>query len=227
MWTRQRCWPRWPTWVAPREQCRRCARRAVVGAQPRPAGRASTRGLRHGHARRPRGGGVGGSRPVWSGARAPPEQPRRRARRTGPRGPGSGRGPDSQRRGAQPLLLVPARRPGRFRRNRGRAPSLEPGGARAVASRLGGGGCRRRGHRRLRWTRIPAGRPSRGPVARRPIGGGPGVTTDYAGTALDGPLAPLQVADRVARLRPGIESAGVDALLVTALPNVRYLTGFS
>jgi Xaa-Pro aminopeptidase len=53
------------------------------------------------------------------------------------------------------------------------------------------------------------------------------VTTDYEVTALDGPLAPLQVADRVARLRPGIESAGVDALLVTALPNVRYLTGFS
>jgi len=37
----------------------------------------------------------------------------------------------------------------------------------------------------------------------------------------------LQVADRLVRLRAGIASAEVDALLVTALPNVRYLTGFS
>jgi Xaa-Pro aminopeptidase len=53
------------------------------------------------------------------------------------------------------------------------------------------------------------------------------VSTDHAVTALDGALAPLQVPDRLARLRAGIDSAGVDALLVTALPNVRYLTGFS
>ncbi|HEY5025460.1 MAG TPA: Xaa-Pro peptidase family protein [Acidimicrobiales bacterium] len=61
-----------------------------------------------------------------------------------------------------------------------------------------------------------------GPAA----GEGP-VTGDSVVTALDGALPPLQVADRLARLRAGIDSAGVDALLVTALPNVRYLTGFS
>ena len=35
--------------------------------------------------------------------------------------------------------------------------------------------------------------------------------------ALDAALAPLRVVDRLARLRAGIEAAGVDALLVTAL----------
>jgi Xaa-Pro aminopeptidase len=42
-----------------------------------------------------------------------------------------------------------------------------------------------------------------------------------------GALPPSKVGDRMARLRAGIDGAGVDALLVTALPNVRYLTGFS
>jgi Xaa-Pro aminopeptidase len=40
-------------------------------------------------------------------------------------------------------------------------------------------------------------------------------------------LEPLHVAGRLERLRAGIEAARVDALLVTELPNVRYLTGFS
>jgi len=40
-------------------------------------------------------------------------------------------------------------------------------------------------------------------------------------------LPPLQVAGRLDRLRVGIDAAEVDALLVTGLPNVRYLTGFS
>ena len=47
------------------------------------------------------------------------------------------------------------------------------------------------------------------------------------GPASDARLPPLKLADRLARLRVGIEEAGVEALLVTALPNVRYLTGFS
>jgi Xaa-Pro aminopeptidase len=46
-------------------------------------------------------------------------------------------------------------------------------------------------------------------------------------SALHGALPPLQVVDRLARVRVGIDAAGVDALLVTALVNVRYLTGFS
>jgi Xaa-Pro aminopeptidase len=40
-------------------------------------------------------------------------------------------------------------------------------------------------------------------------------------------LAPMAVAARLGRLRPLLDPAGVDALLVTSLANVRYLTGFS
>jgi Xaa-Pro aminopeptidase len=40
-------------------------------------------------------------------------------------------------------------------------------------------------------------------------------------------LPPLAVGPRLDRLRPLFEAAGIDALLVTHLPNVRYLTGFS
>ena len=40
-------------------------------------------------------------------------------------------------------------------------------------------------------------------------------------------LPPLEVASRVARLRPLLGEAGCEALLVTNLANVRYLTGFT
>ena len=40
-------------------------------------------------------------------------------------------------------------------------------------------------------------------------------------------LQPLQVTGRMARLRDRLGPAGVDALVVTTLPNLRYLTGFS
>jgi Xaa-Pro aminopeptidase len=40
-------------------------------------------------------------------------------------------------------------------------------------------------------------------------------------------LAPLAVAERLDRLRAELVVAGIDALLVTRLPNVRYLTGFT
>jgi Xaa-Pro aminopeptidase len=40
-------------------------------------------------------------------------------------------------------------------------------------------------------------------------------------------LPPVDVASRLGRLRSELEGAGVDALLVTRLPNVRYLTGFT
>ncbi len=40
-------------------------------------------------------------------------------------------------------------------------------------------------------------------------------------------LAPLVVAGRIDRLRSGLADAGVDALLVTSLVNVRWLTGFT
>jgi Xaa-Pro aminopeptidase len=40
-------------------------------------------------------------------------------------------------------------------------------------------------------------------------------------------LPPMDVAGRVDRLRAGLDAAGCDALLVTNLTNIRYLTGFS
>ncbi|MFI5054543.1 MAG: aminopeptidase P family N-terminal domain-containing protein, partial [Acidimicrobiia bacterium] len=40
-------------------------------------------------------------------------------------------------------------------------------------------------------------------------------------------LPAMDVAGRAGRLRPLLVDAGVDALLVTHLPNVRYLTGFT
>jgi Xaa-Pro aminopeptidase len=40
-------------------------------------------------------------------------------------------------------------------------------------------------------------------------------------------LAPMQVAGRVDRLRDRLDAAGCDALLVTKLVNIRYLTGFT
>ena len=40
-------------------------------------------------------------------------------------------------------------------------------------------------------------------------------------------LAPMDVASRLDHFRAGFDDAGVDALLVTRLPNVHYLTGFT
>jgi Xaa-Pro aminopeptidase len=40
-------------------------------------------------------------------------------------------------------------------------------------------------------------------------------------------LPPMDIAARAARVRPSFADAGIDALLVTHLPNVRYLTGFT
>jgi Xaa-Pro aminopeptidase len=40
-------------------------------------------------------------------------------------------------------------------------------------------------------------------------------------------LPPLQTAERLGRLRAHLEGAAIDALVVTALANVRYLTGFT
>lgn len=47
------------------------------------------------------------------------------------------------------------------------------------------------------------------------------------GIDLIGPLASLEIAPRLDRLRARLEGAGCDALLVTNLANVRYLTGFT
>ncbi len=42
-----------------------------------------------------------------------------------------------------------------------------------------------------------------------------------------GTLPPMHFPRRMANLDAGLDAAGVDALLVTALPNIRYLTGFT
>src|SRR3984957_13644784 len=41
------------------------------------------------------------------------------------------------------------------------------------------------------------------------------------------PLPPLEVAGRAAKVASELEAAGCDALIVTKLENIRYLTGFS
>ena len=46
-------------------------------------------------------------------------------------------------------------------------------------------------------------------------------------TLTTAPLAPLDVASRLGRLRAELADAPVDALLVTKLANIRYLTGFT
>lgn len=46
-------------------------------------------------------------------------------------------------------------------------------------------------------------------------------------TALSPPLAPMNVAGRARRLSEHLDAAGCDALLVTKLVNIRYLTGFT
>ena len=50
--------------------------------------------------------------------------------------------------------------------------------------------------------------------------------TSWQGGELDA-LPAMDVAGRAGRLRLAIADAGVDALVVTHLPNVRYLTGFT
>ena len=46
-------------------------------------------------------------------------------------------------------------------------------------------------------------------------------------TPAEATLPPITVAGRIERLRSCFDRHGIDALVVTTLPNVRYLTGFS
>ena len=48
-----------------------------------------------------------------------------------------------------------------------------------------------------------------------------------AASAVSGLLRPMEVASRLPRLLGGLAGAGCDALLVTSLTNIRYLTGFT
>src|SRR5262249_50459355 len=80
------------------------------------------------------------------------------------------------------------------------------------AAPLGGGAVRHRHGRRVRARRVPAG--SRG-------------GTEPTGRAMSLNLPALDVPARLPRLRARFGEAGIDALLVTRLPNVPYLTGFT
>src|SRR5690606_25828443 len=74
---------------------------------------------------------------------------------------------------------------------------------------------RRRPGRRDRHRRRPGGRPRRA--------GGRAVNP----TSPVADLVPLQVAPRADRVRAALDEAGCDALVVTDLTNVRWLTGFT
>ena len=133
-------------------------------------------------------------------------------------GPRPVRGDRDQPRCVHPLRLVDPRRARRVRRPGRRAAPVEPQRPRAVAPHVGGRAGGHRDHRRLRRRRLPAGgRGGRRPAGRRDDDLRPHSTR----------LAPMDVAGAVDRLRARLADAGCDALLVTKLVNIRYLTGFT
>src|SRR6185437_15979458 len=121
-----------------------------------------------------------------------------------------GGGADHQCRCAQPHLVVAARCGGGVRGAGDRASPLEPGRPRAVPPHLCAGAGDQGSGGRLRRPRVRA----RGRRRR---------------TATEGSfmktLPPISVAGRLDALRARFE--GFDALVVTTLPNVRYLSGFA
>ena len=91
-----------------------------------------------------------------------------------------------------------------------------PAARRGVAPHLGRGAGRHRHRGGVRSGRLPPRRRGRGRRPRRPGGG-----------VVTAPFPAMDVAGRAPRLRARFADAGIDALLITRLPNVRYLTGFS
>ncbi len=102
------------------------------------------------------------------------------------------------------------------RRSEGRGAPFESVRAGGVAAPLGDRARRRRHDRRAPGGRVPIGRRRGGHVV-----GGTNMTV--ATTA----LAALDVGSRLGRLQDCLDEAAIDALLVTKLANVRYLTGFT
>ncbi len=116
---------------------------------------------------------------------------------------------------------------GRLRRTRRRAAHLQPRRQGTVPAHVGAGTRGVGRHRRLRRARLRARHRCRG---RTPEGILiPMTTTTRANPYLPGtaPLPPIVVTGRLDRLRAAFDEHEVDALVVTTLPNVRYLTGFT
>ena len=99
-----------------------------------------------------------------------------------------------------------------------------PGGPGALPARLGGGPGGRRLHRRVRWARLPPGHRGRAPRPDRP--GGDVVTPVRARDDGRRPGA-ARLLGSAGSPADRFPDAGVDALLVTTPPNVRWLTGFT
>src|SRR5262249_24501308 len=179
----------------------RSARGAAPRPQPRHARTAAERPLRRHHAARARGAGAR----VGSGAGHArvvlPDEPRGGVHRARPR-PGRGR----RRRGGEPRRLdaLPVVHP---RRDRApgcplrRGPPLRRRGSPAAPARLSGARPRRGGGVGQGPRRLPGG-------ARRAGGARP------------------VIVDRQERLLGAVADRGLDAMLVTDLVNVRYLTGY-
>src|SRR5262249_25119930 len=96
---------------------------------------------------------------------------------------------------------------GRLRRPRHRAAPVQPERPRAVAAHQRGGSRGHRLDRRPEGSRVRARHRRRGPPAR------------------DRRVIAMDLTGRPPRLRAGLADAGCDALLVTSLTNIRWLTG--
>src|SRR5947209_15382853 len=127
------------------------------------------------------------------------------------------RGGRDQRRRLHALLVGDPRRALGLRRPRRGGAPLEPRRPRAVAAHIGDLARRHGLHRRLRWSRLRA-RCSRRARADR-------LMTHPALVR----LPPMRVAARADALRAALGDGehACDALLVSKLVNIRYLTGFT
>src|SRR5690606_40863740 len=92
----------------------------------------------------------------------------------------------------------------------------------AVAADVGRGAGGDRHHRRLRRPRLRAGGRGGRPAARAGRGGSGPILGRVSFRRES--LPPMDVVDRSARLRARLAEAGCDALLVTNVTNIRYLT---
>src|SRR5680860_1625009 len=142
--------------------------------------------------------------------RASAERRRGRSRRCRAPGIRALRRDRGQRRTPHPHVPGVGRRARRLRRGQGRAAHHQPERTRAVASGLAPGACRHRHHRRIR----PGGLRSRAGSGLRATRVTPGAS-----------LPAMDVGARMPRLRAAL--GDLDALLITRLANIRYLSGFT